>query len=333
LYGGHDNTTKHPALEQCLQTVRGMFAYVDLYMQTKPAGIQSCVLNVYGGESLHHPDIVEILQYVQQQYEQYKSRWHLTVTTTTNAIVTEKKLQSIIPLIDEFTVSYHTNNSDQQKEQFKQNLLLIKNSGKRIKCVILMHNQPQLFEDAQQMIDWCNKNSIKYLPKQLDEPLDQTTFDYNESQIIWFKDFYNQHSYKSTSSIDNSVPIKQQGRSCCGGRQFCQDQNYSTREYHVNNTFTGWYCSVNHFFLHIKQVTGEVFVNKDCKMNYAGTVGPIGNITEFDQLLEYTKHNLQNQTLPVVVCAKNNCLCGMCAPKAQSVDDYNSIMKKYLVKT
>lgn len=333
LYGGHDNTTKHPDLEQCLQTVRGMFAYVDLYMLTKPASIRYCVLNVYGGESLHHPNIVEILQYIHQQYEQYKSRWHLTVTTTTNAIVTEKKLQSIIPLIDEFTVSYHTNNSDQQKAQFKQNLFLIKNSGKRVKCVVLMHNSPELFEDSQKMIDWCNENSVKYLPKQLDEPLDQTKFDYTESQIVWFKNFYNQRSYQSKIIINDSESLKQQGRGCCGGRQFCQDQDYNARSSYINNKFTDWHCSVNHFFLYIKQVTGEVFVNKDCKMNYSGTVGPIGNIFEFDTLLETTAQQIQNKTLPVIVCAKSNCECGMCAPKAQLPVTYHAIMKKYLVKS
>jgi hypothetical protein len=63
-----------------------MFEYADQYMQRKPNGLKYVVLNVYGGESLHHPDIVEILAQIQPKYQPYADRWHLTVTTTTNAI-------------------------------------------------------------------------------------------------------------------------------------------------------------------------------------------------------------------------------------------------------
>jgi hypothetical protein len=57
------------------------------------------------------------------------TRWHLTVTTTTNAIISNKKLKQIIPLIDEFTVSYHTESTEKQKQQFRDNLLTIAQSG------------------------------------------------------------------------------------------------------------------------------------------------------------------------------------------------------------
>ena len=60
IYGGHDNSTRHPSLDKCLETLDFMFEYADLYMRTKPPGLRYVVLNVYGGESLHHPDIVKI---------------------------------------------------------------------------------------------------------------------------------------------------------------------------------------------------------------------------------------------------------------------------------
>ena len=86
LYGGHDNTTNHPPLAECLAALDFMFKYVDLYMTTKPNGIRYVILNIYGGESLHHPDIVKILSQVRKTHQPYRDRWHLTVTTTTNAI-------------------------------------------------------------------------------------------------------------------------------------------------------------------------------------------------------------------------------------------------------
>jgi hypothetical protein len=125
-----------------------MFEYVDLYMTYRPNGLKYVILNVYGGESLHHPDIVTILQAVQQCYEKYKANWHLTVTTTTNAIISSDKLAGILPLIDEFTVSYHVENSTKNKKLFRNNLLTIKAAGRRQKCVVLMHPEPDFFEDC-----------------------------------------------------------------------------------------------------------------------------------------------------------------------------------------
>jgi hypothetical protein len=83
--------------------------------------------------------------------------------------------------------------------------------------------------------------------------------------------------------------------------------------------------------LFIKQVTGEVFVNKDCKMNFDGQVGPIGYLNQFDQILTTLKDQLNSNTMPIIQCKKYNCLCGLCAPKAKTLETYNSIMEKYQI--
>ena len=326
LYGGHDNSTKHPPYQQCLQALDFMFEYVDLYMQIKPQGIKYVILNVYGGESLHHPDIVEILSQVRQRYMPYADRWHLTVTTTTNAIISNKKLQRIIPFIDEFTVSYHAQNTVKHHAQFRENLLTIAQSGKRQKCIVMM--DPGHFETCDNMIIWLQHNNIKYIPKQLDSPKT-----YDNSQIKWFDKFYKERTFgKSIEVLDHTkleLQLSDVGRACCGGRQMCVDQNHKQRQVYVENKFPDWYCSVNHFFLYVKQVTGEVFVNKDCKMNFDGQVGAIGNLNDCDKILETLKSHILNDDMPVIQCKKYNCLCGLCAPKAKSLDTYRSIMKKY----
>jgi pyruvate-formate lyase-activating enzyme len=334
LYAGHDNTTKHPPAAECFLALDFMFEYVNLYMSTKPKGIRHVILNVKGVESLHHPDIVEILSQVRQKYQPYAEQWHLTVTTTTNAIVSEKKLKQIIPFIDEFTVSYHTESTDKQKKQFKENLLTIAQSGKRQKCAVLMHEESKLFQDANNMIAWLKTNNIKYQPRQLD---DDSAFNtkkrmYDQSQIQWFDQLYMTKTFGSQESVldtSKALNLTSVGRTCCGGRQTCKDQNYKTRHFFVDNHFPDWYCSVNHFFLYVKQVNGEVFVNKDCKMNFDGTVGPIGNLTNADQILHTLKNQIHTKSLPIIQCKKSNCLCGLCAPKAKNLDAYKSIMKKY----
>lgn len=336
LYGGHDNSTKHPLLNECLKTIDFMFQYVDLYMKTKIRGLKYVVLNVYGGESLHHPHIVTILNAVYEKYKIYQSDWQLVITTTTNAIISEKKLIEIIPLINEFTVSYHVNNTLKQKEQFRKNLLIIKQHNTRVKCVVLMHPEPKLFDDANNMISWLTSHDITHLPRQLDHPPRKTQFNYDSQQVVWFDNLYNAKTYRTeqnspelTVDINGNTDLSDSGRACCGGRQLCLNQNYRSREFFVNNKFNNWYCSVNHFFLYIKQVTGEIFTNKDCKMNFDGDVGSIGTLAHSEDLLDHTRENLKNDTLPTIQCKKSSCLCGLCAPKSADLPTYNTIMKKY----
>jgi len=331
--GGHDNTTKHPPLNQCIDTIDFMFRYVDLYMQNRSSGLRHVILNVYGGESLHHPNIVEILKQVHCAYrEKFQNRWKLTVTTTTNAIIKARKLQLILPLIDEFTVSYHSENTQKQKDLFRSNIKQIQISGKRVKCVVLMHPEPAKFQDAEQMISWCQEHKIKFLPRQLDDT--QNIFGYFQKQVIWFKTLYKDRSYHSKQLLDISdekerTNMTEAGRACCGGRSLCKDQSYKNRDFYVTNRFPDWYCSVNQFFLYIKQVNGEIYTNKDCKMNYDGKVAPIGNLANTTALLEFTKQHLDKSSLPVIQCKKNYCLCGLCAPKAEHKDTFDKIMEKY----
>jgi hypothetical protein len=122
---------------------------------------------------------------------------------------------------------------------------------------------------------------------------------------------------------DNKADLADTGRACCGGRELCENQNRQQPQKFVFNKFPGWYCSVNHFFLYVKQVNGEVYVNKDCKMKFDGTVGPIGNLNNTKPILE------QAQNPSVIQCAKTRCYCGLCAPKAADLDTYKGIMRKY----
>jgi len=333
-YGGHNNSIPHPDCNECIQTIDFMFAYVDQYMMYKPNGIKYVVLNVYGGEALAHPNIVEILEAVHEKYQAYKDRWHLTVTTTTNAILSGKTLNKILPLIDEFTVSYHTENTNKQKQTFKDNLLAIQKNGTRLKCVVLMHEDPDKFQDAQLMIDWLKLNHIKTLPRQLDSDYYMRS-NYNTHQVQWFNKLNQDRSNIKIESIDlpdtnETVNLSETGRACCGGRQMCEDLDYKSKKgFILDNRFTDWYCSVNWFFLYVKQVTREVFSNKDCKMNFNGGVGPIGHLDNTTQVLQELEQQLSNKSLPIIQCKKPKCHCGLCAPKAKTLDKYHAIIKKY----
>jgi pyruvate-formate lyase-activating enzyme len=336
IHGGHDNTIPHPPLSDCLRTVDFMLEYVDLYMKNRPRGLKHVILNVYGGESLHHPQIIDILQGVRAKYlsNHYAQRWQLTVTTTTNAILSPKKLQAVAPYIDEFTVSYHVENTPKQKQQFRDNLLRLKQAGKRLKCVVLMHQEPDNFRDCEDMISWLEKNQIRVLPRQLDGSVGTTEGQriYRKEQVIWFDKLYQSRRYSDISGDilpKQDANLHQLGRACCGGRQLCQDQNSKARQFFVDNQFPDWYCSVNYFFLYVKQVNGEIYVNKDCKMDFDGSVGPIGNLAQADAILDTLRHQIEHRSIPVIQCKKIRCFCGLCAPKAREKAVFDQIMEKF----
>jgi hypothetical protein len=93
---------------------------------------------------------------------------------------------------------------------------------------------------------------------------------------------------------------------------------------HVDNTFKGWSCSVNYFFVYVDQTTKEIFVNRDCRVNFEGKVGPIGYTDNYQPVLDNVP------TAPTITCVKKRCLCGICTPKASTKETYDTIIKKYL---
>ena len=323
--GGHWTLANHPNKQGCIDTIDFLYKYTDLYMQTKQRFSRCAVLNVYGGESLLHPDIVEILAATRDKHTNYD--WPLTITTTTNAIIGTRRMQEIIPYIDEFTASYHTDSLPKQKQQFRENVLEIAKNNKRVKVIVMMTDDYSKWDDLLELIDWCKQNNIKYLAKQLDNAHPSKL--YNLEQLAWFAQEYNE-----SLDFTEDTQLAKQGRSCCGGRSLCTNSNLQDRKNWIPRVnFQGWSCSVNHFFVFVKQNDGRIFVNKDCRMNYNGKVEPIGNIDNAEILLAETKDRLSGPEMPLMTCAKTRCVCGICAPKASTLDIAKQIMKKHTVSS
>jgi len=339
LYKGHDNSIPHPPVEECIKSIDFMLEYVDLYMANRIKSLKHVILNVYGGESFHHPNIVEILKKIKEKYLQnYSKNWLLVLQLTTNLIVPEKKLLKVIDLLDNITVSYHSESTTKQQEQFKKNCKILQQYNKNFKCIVLMHPKKERWENCINMIEWLKQNNIDYLPRQLDHGSMVTHFNYYEYQLEWFKNLYSERNgkkqkldieWKTEKGNEKKFDLSDSGRSCCGGRLLCSNSDYKNTEAFVNNKFKGWSCSVNEFFLYIKQVNGEIYVNKDCKMDFNGEVAPIGNLKNSDNLLNWTRKNIENQTMPVITCDKEQCFCGVCAPKTKFKSDFNNTVKKY----
>jgi hypothetical protein len=337
ITGGHDNTTNHPPLDECLKSIDFMYEYVDLYMQHKKPSQKKVILNVYGGESLLHPDIVEILRECRNRYNQYQDRWYLTITCTTNGIIGKNQWERIVPLIDEFTVSYHAENLFKQKQQYRDNVLYLKNMNKQFKCVVMMHNDTELFADSEEMIDFCKSNELRYVAKPFDNS--ESNWMYNQEQFNKLKTFWisrvpvsQKITYKSKLELvgkTDSVSSIHEGRPCCGGRKLSLNGDLKSNVSFVpRQGFKGWSCSVNWFFLFVRQLDGAVFTNKDCETSTTGKVEPLGYLASRDEIIQTLQTQLETKTMPIIQCVKDICRCGFCAPKAESRQDFMDLIKR-----
>lgn len=340
INGGHDNSTKHPILKDCLTAIDFMYEYVNLYMQYKKNTQRKVILNVYGGESLFHPDIVEILENCKKKYQKYKNNWHLTITCTTNGIVGKNQWKKIVPFIDEFTMSYHSENLHKQKQQFKSNLLYLTNQKKPFKCAIIMHNQKNLFDDCKQFAQFCQENNYNYVLKPLenhDEEHYYSPQQFNTLKTFWINSVPNGQKNKYTKIMDTidtntSVSSIQQGRPCCGGRKLSINNDLkSCVTYVPKQGFKDWYCSVNWFFLFVRQLDKAVFTNKDCKMSTTGKVEPLGFLDDYESIIKTLKLQLESGSMPTIQCKKDICVCGFCAPKASTKEKFINLINRSLI--
>jgi len=337
--GGHDNSTAHPPKEQCLQAIDFMYEYVDLYMQHRRPNQRKVILNVYGGESLFHPDIVEILEACRSRYEKYKDRWYLTITCTTNAVVGPNLWSRIVPLIDQFSMSYHAENLPKQKQQYKDNLLYLKEHGKRFKSIIMMHNDPECWLECKNIVEFCKTHDIDYLAKAIDFSSSDwayTTEQFAELKEFWVSKTRPLHRLEYSKSIDaigkeEKTISLDQGRACCGGRQMSLNGDLkSSVSFVPRQGFEGWSCSVNWFFLFVQQLTGAVYTNKDCRTSTTGLVEPLGYLSDSDKIIKNLQTQLETKSMPVIKCVKKFCMCGFCAPKAEDPKEFMKLIKRHV---
>ena len=313
---GHDNSQSHPGLAASLNTVDFIFDYLELQMKTRTHRFAG--LNIQGGESVNHPKIVDILKYI--QVKKARVDYNLSVALITNATAVATRWARVVDLVDYFTISFHAELDFKNKPRFLNNVLYLAEKNKNFQVNIMMH--PRHWQDCLTMIKFCQTHKIQYHLRQIDHHWLDRRFNYTAEQVefltgarpVNLKD-------KAIAVIKNGFDLDSQGRSCCGGNSLCADGCNVTR---VVNRFKGWHCSVDKYFLYIRQTTGEVFTNKDCQMTWDGTVGPIGNLKDTQKILDRVR-----QGTPTIVCKKTKCWCGLCAPKASTAEKFNTLNHMY----
>ena len=314
---GHDNSQAHPSLVDSLHTVDFIFDYLEIQMQDRKHRIAG--LNIQGGESINHPYIIQILEYIQNKKQNID--YDLSVALITNATATSKRWEKIVELVDYLTISFHAEMDLRQRHKFITNIYYLKFKKKNFQVNIMMH--PKHWDFCTAMVDYCQKRDIQYHMRQIDHSYFDTRFNYSAEQAEYITGKKpSSITEKALALVKNGFDLDAQGRSCCGGNSLCADGCTVNR---VRNRFKGWHCSVDKYFLYIRQTTGEVFTNKDCRMNWEGSVGPIGYLNNTDAIL----NKLRNGT-PTIICKKTKCWCGLCAPKSKDGANLAKILSSNL---
>lgn len=312
---GHDNKQPHPSLESSLATIDFIVEYVDLQMKSRLD--KRANLNVQGGESVFHPNILEILEYANSKTKGLD--WNLDVNIITNAVVKDKVWKRIVPLINFFTISFHSESSFEQQEQVRKNILYLVKQDKNFQISMLMH--PKYWDTCTDMVEWCQKHNVKYVIRQIDHHWADFRFNYNKEQIKYITGNEAPSVVQVIKSVaTNGINLSAQSRECCGGTELCTNNGCTKR---VENKFKGWHCSVDKKFLYIRQTTGEVFTNKDCRMNWDGKVGPLGNLSDTKSILDRVKAGTET-----IICKKSSCWCGLCATKAKTKAQYDQLISE-----
>jgi hypothetical protein len=128
-------------------------------------------------------------------------------------------------------------------------------------------------------------------------------------------------------SKDDTQQIRegaQLGRVCCGGR--CMEGKVDNGWQPVNlidTNFKDWYCSVNKYFLHIDNETELVYHHQTCQAKFEKGRGSIGSLTDTESIYKYVEQNKNN----TIICPNLRCGCGMCVPKAEDKNEYDSLMR------
>lgn len=338
----HDNSTKHPDKEECKKSVDFMLKYADIILSAKKSFGRAVTLNLLGGETLIHPDIVEILEYLNQVYTTtYKDRWPLTVSLMTNGIVGKNVLEKCLPIIDYWTVSYHTESNDKQKAMSIDTMYAIRDAGKPLNVRVMAHSGNANFKECVELSEQLTRDNIKNALKPIGVHGSDAQWTvenpevhrYTKPQTEYVLKYYNskntnQLSLSSAVQVDDKYVIASAGYPCCSEKDLCVNLDRKNTVTHIPRTnFKEWYCSVNWEFLYIKQHERNVYHNTACLVNYENQVAPIGSLDQTDKMLLDMQTRIQTKSVPVIRCPKDRCGCGICAPKAETKESFEQIIK------
>jgi MoaA/NifB/PqqE/SkfB family radical SAM enzyme len=310
----HNLTTPLTSLEDLRNTYKFIQDYTKVYKQS------NANIAFTGGEPTINPNFWILINEIE----------NFTLGLTTNGTFAPKHLNTINQKFVAATISWHAEIDEKLRNRALNNAIELHRAGFDVRVNVMMHSD--LWSDCVLAHDKLVSEGVKTNPviigdgingdtnfyKDETGTLRKTSHSYTVDQQEWFYKVKN----LDTQTIDKIKAGNQLPRSCCGNRDLMGKCNGCWTDITATETnFQGWYCSVNRYFMHIEQHTGNVYHHQTCQAKFQGR-GPIGNLKNTIAILEYAKQNLQN----TIVCPNFRCGCGMCAPKARDKIEFDRLV-------
>jgi sulfatase maturation enzyme AslB (radical SAM superfamily) len=351
----HDNFSPHASLETLQDTAKFVFEYGELLTRFKTN--KRLNLNFTGGEPTVNPNFLKFGEWLRDIYkEQYKNKFRLNLTITSNGAFSRKMADSIIENYGFITISYHAEAHQKLKKQVVDNIYYLTEKKFPLKTNVMFH--AEYFEECKDLCLQLDRDSIGFVPRLIGEHEDSHNsfaHKYTDEQLAWFKEYWaNKNAKLNESKVAKEAKVSHEasavqteksqekklarelGRPCCGSRtmEVCSnDGEWKKSQFLEFAKFRNWHCSVNWFFLHIEQQTDTIWHHQTCQARFDGTRGPIGSITENRKILDDLRTNIENNTMPVIQCPLGpgkHCGCGLCVPKATEKQQLFDILPSHL---
>lgn len=322
-----NNWSDTAKIEELIKTVHQVDRYHSLYNKYRKSPMQAG-LSFTGGEPTVNPDFFKFVQYI------HKNLPHMNIALTTNGFFSKRKCDLVIENTGYSTVSYHTEGTEEQKRQVRNNLQHMKESGYKFKVNVMFHEREEYFNECVELCEWFDILGINYIPRVIGDDgaikaglKDKTIHTYSDQQMEWFKQYWNKKNLQKVNNKIDKVENGEKknigqsiGRPCCGGRQIellNDDGQWDKTKFVPNTNFKGWSCMIDWYFLYIHQEIGQVWHHQTCQVNREGKVAPFTSLKNFDTYIDKLELEFSQGTIPYIRCPKSYCGCGLCAPKAK----------------
>ena len=359
----HDNFSAHAPLGELTRNVDFLFKYIDLYMTHR--NLKQASINFTGGEPTVNPYFIQLIEYLSSEYNsRYADKWYCGFTVTSNGAMSERMAAAIMDHMGFITISYHAEADAVLKRQVLDRIEQFRVLGPAKQCGLSINVMfhAEHFDECVDLCKLLDEKKVKYVPRIIgeepDSPASQAHM-YTESQLAWFKAYWDRDTKRVNDTTDEKSPeviskdsaidydkraVESKstgvastlgssiGRPCCGSRLMCLSNSTDSinSKFVTSREFQGWHCSVNWFFLHLEQHSDSVYHHQTCQARFDGTRGAIGKISDGDAILAELARNLNNQTMPTIVCPKRTCGCGLCAPKSKHAETYEKIIANHI---
>jgi MoaA/NifB/PqqE/SkfB family radical SAM enzyme len=318
----HDNSSPLHSLDEFIKTFRFIKDWTDLYNSQRKFKSQTNI-NFTGGEPTVNNNLYKLVDYIKQEDQSFN------LSLTTNAAWNTRFTNKILDNFSGVTVSYHAEAHESLKKTAIENIKELHKHNIWLQVNVMLHMD--YWNECVEVYKMLKDEGVKVNPRPIgdgnvartgwfidaDGTQRRTSHPYTKQQQEWF---WNEMGIGSAAA--NQQEGTNLGRACCGGRCLQGKVDNKWQEIKLINTeFKDWHCMVDWYFLHIDQHTGLVYHHQTCQALHDKKRGPIGNLDNTNQMIDELKTRMLSPT--PIICPNQRCGCGMCIPKAKTLDDFS----------